>query len=76
MDAEGKGLVFFIFSRRLMKSCVFAICLENRLTALEPIIFCVSVFRFGAGKEGAFFVSSRSWAFFEAPETIFKECMC
>ena len=27
-------------------------------------------------EEGAFFVSSRSWAFFEAPEAILKECVC
>ena len=32
----------------------FLICVENRLTALEPIIFYVSVFRFGAGKKACF----------------------
>ena len=37
-----------------MKSYVFAICVENRHTALEPIIFYVSVFRFEAGKKARF----------------------
>ena len=50
-------------------------CVEKRLAALEPIIFCVSVFLFGAGEKARFFVSSRSWAFFEAPEAMLEECV-
>ena len=44
----------FYFSRRLIKSVVLRLVLKKRLAALEPIIFCVSVFLFGAGKKARF----------------------
>ena len=54
----------------------FLICVKNRLAALEPIIFLRIGISVWSREEGAFFVSSRSWAFFEASEAIFKECVC